>query len=224
MPSAAILQRWYHELLKTAHERGIVCEETNLVDEYLTGRYGFRDDALLHVPLFPDDHWFEAIEAKCSDLFDAGTTPFSPEPDAAALMSGKDGRRKRAEKGALTQKMYECLKDQKAHFLIVKLHPQCANCRRFLESQRVFVCKESGPKSSRFVPISSRLCFCEQCVQTSPDLQTLGLVAGFGGTIQNTAEEVIHSSVFNTRSLFLSLSQENHLQFNTVVFSMASDD
>lgn len=224
MPSAAVLQRWYHELLKTAHERGIVCEETNLVDEYLTGRYGFRDDALLHVPLFPDDHWFEAIETKCSDLFDAGATPFSPELDAA-LTPGKDGRgRRKAEKGMLTQKMYECLKDQKAHFIIVKLHPQCANCRRFLESQRVFVCKESGPKSSRFVPISSRLCFCEQCVQTSPELQKLDLAAEFGGTIQSTAEEVIHSSVFDTRSLFLSLSQENHLQFNTVVFTIASDD
>ena len=40
MPKEAVLSRWYMELLNEAHSRGIVSEVWNLVDEYLTGRFG----------------------------------------------------------------------------------------------------------------------------------------------------------------------------------------
>ena len=40
MPTKASLIRWYMELLNEANSRGIVSEVSNLVDMYLTGRFG----------------------------------------------------------------------------------------------------------------------------------------------------------------------------------------
>lgn len=229
MPNGAVLQRWYHEALAVAHRRGVVTEVTNLVDEYLTGKYGLRDAALLRVPVFPGDHWASAVEEKCADLFNAGGDPFQRQPGESLwafpawkkkvpvpeyLRKRKKGSGKIKER--LMQKMYECLKDQKAHLLVAKLQPQCANCGRFLPGQAYFVSEEEQ-KPSRFVPIPAPACFCAACVQHNPAVKELKLAGRVGGKVEPAGQEpAIHSSVFATRSLFLNLSQENHLQFNTV--------
>lgn len=33
------LQKWYMEILNNGHQEGIIDEQTNLVDEYMTGKY-----------------------------------------------------------------------------------------------------------------------------------------------------------------------------------------
>ena len=42
MPKKPSLIRWYMELLNEANSRGIVSEVCNLVDMYLTGRFGVQ--------------------------------------------------------------------------------------------------------------------------------------------------------------------------------------
>ena len=234
MPNDAVLQRWYHEALASAYRRGIVTEVTNLVDEYLTGKYGVRDVALLRVPVFPVDHWTTTVEEKCMDLFNAGAQPFQrgsgeslwacpawekkvPVPEY--LKKKKKGNGKFKEKDRLMQKMYECLKEQKAHLIMAKLQPQCANCGHFLEGKEYFVSEEEQ-KLSRFIPLPSPVCFCTACAQQNPAVRELKLAGKVGGKVEPAKpEQPIHSTVFANRSVFLNLLQENHLQFNTVLLT-----
>ena len=41
-PLADRLQRWYQDILTTAHSRGSVFEVTNMVDEYMCGKYNHK--------------------------------------------------------------------------------------------------------------------------------------------------------------------------------------
>ena len=41
-PLADRLQRWYQDILTTAHSRGSVFEVTNMVDEYMCGKYNCK--------------------------------------------------------------------------------------------------------------------------------------------------------------------------------------
>ena len=69
------------EILYNGHQEGIIKEQTNIVDEYMTGKYnrGYvivnwilysstDDNCLLRIPRFSGDHWVLESEAKSKEL------------------------------------------------------------------------------------------------------------------------------------------------------------
>ena len=73
------------------------------------------DHSLLSVPLFPGDHWFLTLEAKCNDAHHHGEKPFCPTMEDPENTT-KEWKSKR-QRGRLNNCMYNALKVNRVHFI-----------------------------------------------------------------------------------------------------------
>lgn len=68
------------DILSNGHKEGIIEEVTNIVDEYMTGKYNrgywmlegmshsMDDRCVLSIPRYSGDHWNQESELKCKEL------------------------------------------------------------------------------------------------------------------------------------------------------------
>lgn len=92
------LQKWYMGILTNGHNEGIIEEVTNMVDEYMTGKFRRRyalqsslmdstdDMCALFIPRFYGDNWIQESEAKCKELVSSHKHQEEIESDVSVLI------------------------------------------------------------------------------------------------------------------------------------------
>ena len=81
------------EILLNAHSQGIVCGVSNIVDEYMNGKYNrtfgtklcllhrMCDEDLLIIPHYLGDHWVQDSEEKCKELLSSANVATEPQEE-----------------------------------------------------------------------------------------------------------------------------------------------